>query len=247
MAAIEMKKKYYKSKASFESFPIAPSFSIETTPLNEPLNLKESKKRLIETIWQHEQKRRNGKLHEGYILSASSFDSKKLIGNFAPYKHFLAEYVDPSLKADLNITPVSMSAITFSGENIIIGKRADWVAEYPMRFELAPSGGINNETLDEEGNVDLKAQLIQELEDETGIPKSGVKKVKFFALIKDHLRGSIELVATIELKTITVLSSTNEYSQLISLPKEEIKGFVELHKENFVPLSLELLKLQNLI
>lgn len=229
----------------YQSFPITSHFAIEILEAPSFAEISDSKKRLIDTIWQKEQKRRGGKLYEGRILSALSKTHEKLTGYFVPYKYFLAQLCDPSLKPDLKIVPVSLSGLTVIGDNLIIAKRADWVAEYPEFYELAPSGGVQPP---EEGEaVDLKQQLLGELNDEICIGAKMVKGVKFFALVHDLKADSLEICAEIKVKPYAILSSSPEYQQVMSLPKSEIESFVNAHALEFVPLSVLLLKLRKLL
>lgn len=230
----------------YEAFAISSKFAIHIEPSFSYDDLSDTKRRLIDTIWEKEQKRRNGKLHEGKILSAISFDEASLTGQFVPYKYYLAQLCDPSLKPDLKIVPVSISGVTLIGDEVIVARRAAWVAQYPGRYELAPSGGVRpQEDLEA---LDIKQQLLEELTEEVGIAPSQVKGVKYFTLVHDHKEDGIELCAEIRLKTTSlIISSTKEYPQIMALPCAEVEGFVRQRTEEFVPLSLILLKLKKLI
>lgn len=250
MAQVEMKSKEEDGLQDFGGYgaiAINSKFSVELQPSTSYSFLSDTKKSLIQTLWEQEQKKRDGKLHEGAILSAISYDSRSLVGQFVPYKYFLAQTCDPSLKPDLKIVPVSICGMTLIGDEIIIAKRAPWVTQYPNCYELAPSGGVRPPGRDLDA-VDLKIQLLDELEEEIGMDHSHVKSVKFFSLVHDEKADSIELCAEIRLKpSRLILSSTSEYSQVIAIPCEELDSFVKDHKQDFVPLSLLLLKQKKLI
>jgi hypothetical protein len=230
---------------AYQILKINSKFAIHLTPSSSYDELSSSKKKLIQTIWEQEQKRRGGKLHEGAILSAIAYDNKSLTGQFVPYKYFLAQLFDPSLKRDLKIIPVSLSGITLVGDNLIVAKRAWWVAEYPDCYELAPSGGIRPPNA-EQGFVDMKGQLLSELEDEVGIETSFVKTVRFFSLVRDNKSDGVELLAKIVVKPCAILSSSSEYTQILTVPLCEVESFAEAHAKEFVPLSLEMLRLRKL-
>ncbi len=250
MAQVEMKSVASEEMQSFEGYgthAITSKFLVELQPSTSYSFLPDSKKNLIQTIWDQEQKKRDGKLHEGAILSAVSYDSTSLVGQFVPYKFFLAQMCDPSLKPDLKIVPVSICGMTLIHEDVIIAKRAPWVSQFPNCYELAPSGGVRPPGRDFNA-VDLKAQLLDELEEEIGMGPAHVKSVKFFSLVHDEKADAIELCAEIRLKpSRLILSSTSEYSQVIAVPCQELESFVRDHREDFVPLSLILLKLKKLI
>lgn len=239
-------KMQHSSSRDYQALKINSKFAIHLIPSSSYDELSAAKKRLIQTIWEQEQKRRSGKLHEGAILSAIAYDNKSLTGQFVPYKYFLAQLFDPSLKRDLKIVPVSLSGFTLVGENLIVAKRAWWVAEYPERYELAPSGGIRPPNA-EQGYVDMKGQILSELEDEVGIEPSFVKSVRFFSLVRDNKSDGVELLAKIVVKPTAILSSSREYNQIITVPLTEVENFAESHAKEFVPLSLEMLRLRKLI
>lgn len=242
----KLKEKTPMQAKDYETLKINSKFAIHLLPSSSYDELSQTKKSLIQTIWEQEQRRRGGKLHEGAILSALAYDNKSLTGQFVPYKYFLAQLVDPSLKPDLKIVPVSLSGLTILGDNFILAKRAWWVAEFPDCYELAPSGGIRPPNA-EQGYVDMKAQILSELEDEVGIEASFVKSVRFFSLVRDIRSDSVELLAKIIVKPCAILSSSSEYAQVISIPISETENFVEAHASEFVPLSLELLGLRKII
>jgi hypothetical protein len=250
MAQIQVKKPASKSVKPFlkdyQTTQMNGRFTIDVQPSPSFQELSDVKKRLIQTIWNQEQKRRGGMLHEGAILSAVAYDDKKLTGHFVPYKYFLAQLCDPSLKPDLKIVPVSMSAITLVNDNIVLARRAMWVSQHPDRFELAPAGGVSLPPAGQSG-VDLKEQLLSELVEEVGAERGQVKGVKFFTLIRDLKADAIELCAEIQLKPCTILSSSPEYTQIMTIPLEEITAFAKAHAIDFVPLSLVLLQLRKFI
>lgn len=242
----KLKEKTPMRSKDYHTLKINSKFAIHLTPSSSYDDLSPSKKRLIQTIWEQEQKRRGGKLHEGAILSAIAYDNKSLTGQFVPYKYFLAQLFDPSLKRDLKIIPVSLSGLTQVGDNLIIAKRAWWVAQFPDCYELAPSGGVRPPNADQ-GYVDMKGQLLSELEDEVGIEPSFVKSVSFFSLVRDYKSDGIELIAKILVKPSAILSSSSEYAQVITVPLSEVESFAESHAKEFVPLSLEMLHLRKLM
>jgi isopentenyldiphosphate isomerase len=206
--------------------------------------LSDAKKQLIQTLWNEEGKRKGRTLHEERILSAISYDNKTLVCQFVSSKYFLAQKCDPSLKSDLKIVPVSLNGLTSIADNLLLAKRADWVAEYPDRYELVPSGCVRPSA---DSTIDLKQGLFQRLLDEVGIDRSYIKTVKFFALLRDLKTDAIELCAEIKVKPFAIFSSSSKYSQVMTIASSEIQAFAHKHAAEFVPLSLKLLKLKKWI
>lgn len=250
MAQIEVKESALDRLKTFgdhEAHDISSKFSIYLKPSVSYLELTDAKRRLINTIWDKEQQRREKKLHEGLILSAISYDTHGLYGQFVPYRYYLAQICDPSLKTDLKIVPVSINGMTYVGENLIVAKRACWVTQHPKKYELAPSGGVHPPPPNLH-RVDIKGQLLEELIEEIGIVHNEVKSIKYFSLIRDRKEDLIEICAEIRLKSPTVtLASSSEYPQIMTIPCQELEAFIKNHHEEFVPLSLTLLKVKKII
>lgn len=224
--------------------PIAKQFFISTQEMSSHSTLSDQKNRHIHSLWELEQKRLGGKLHEGRILSAIACDNKALTGQFVSYKLLLAQRRDYSLKSDLKIVPVGVCGLTWVGNDLLVGKRADWLPEYPDHYELAPAGYIRPPC---EGEVDLKQEILERLLDELHTDSQQVKSINFYALVRDLKMDAVLLCSEIKLKPVAILSSSDTYSQVLTIPAQEIPLFLEAHKAEFVPLSLQLLRMRKLI
>jgi len=231
--------------SDYQTIEIKNQFKVELSSRQRKIRLSDEKVALIEKIWQQELKLKAA-LYNGQMLSALSYDSKNLIGTFLPYKLFLAQLRKPALKSVLKIAPVSISGLTLLGENVVIGKRAHFVTQFPNCYELAPSGGIEKEfVVDHE--VDLAGQIKKELFEEIGVDAKKVKTIRFFALVHDKKTDVIDLCALIKIQPFVIQSRLEEYSQIMTIPKKELPQFVKQYKEDFVPLSILILQLKRFI
>lgn len=247
MFKVELKKSRSKPKtlmSHFDAFTIKNKFEVEVIEAKKTVQLSDSDLSLVEKIWQNEQKKR--RLFDGELLNAHSYDQNRLEGAFIPYKLFIAQLAEPSLKSTLKIVPVSVSGLTLLGKNVIIGKRSSNVTQFPGFYELAPSGGVGRDFI-QENRIDIRKQFQQELEEEIGIPAKKVKGFKLFALVHDHQLDLIDICAEIKVKPSALQTISREYSQIMTIPCEELPAFLEQNKEQFVPLSLLLLKLRKFI
>lgn len=235
-----------REEKSYQTLDISSRFKVEVSHPRLFSRLSDAKRKLIDAIWEKEQKRRGGLLHEGVIFSVDSMDKKGLKGSFVPYKYYLAQLCDPSLKADLKITPASVTGITYSQDHVILAKRAFWVAEAPGSYELAPSGGIQKPE-DGSEKINIREQLLKELFEEIGVRKSSVQTLKFFALVHDLENDAVELVAKVFLKPSVLYSTTPEYTQIFSVPITELQEFASKRKGEILPLSLFLLRFLKLV
>ncbi|MGK5595065.1 MAG: hypothetical protein ACSNEK_06885 [Parachlamydiaceae bacterium] len=229
---------------SYQTLKIKSQYRVEVVDPLEELQLSDDVEEHIERIWRNELVNRN--LFNGSLLSALAYNKDQLTGIFVPYKYFIAQLRDPSLKPILNITPVSISGMTLFEDHVIFAKRSSYVTQLPHCYELAPSGSIDNEFL--EGNqINLVEQIKKELFEEVGIEPKRVKTIKFFALIYDEAVQSIDLCAEIKVLPYSLNSHSWEYSQVITIPKNELVEFTTLSEVKFVPLSLLMLEQRKLL
>lgn len=229
---------------SYQTLKIKSQYKVEVVDPLEEWQLSDEVQAHIERIWRAELVTRN--LFNGSLLSALAYNKDQLTGIFVPYKYFIAQLRDPSLRSILKITPVSISGMTLFEDHVIFAKRSPYVTQFPHCYELAPSGSIDNEFL-EGSQINLAEQIKKELYEEVGIEPKRVKTIKFFALIYDEGLQSIDLCAEIKAVPYSLHSHSWEYSQVITIPKSELAGFTKLDEARFVPLSLLMLEQRKLL
>jgi len=140
--------------------------------------------RRVEEIWQEEAGRRSG-LTNGQILCASRVDKGVVTGHFVDYRVFIARERDPELRRLLAIEPVGVSGVVLiPGGSVVVGKRASHVTQHPGRWELIPSGGLDEEP-GSDGRVNALATLLRELEEELGVTPEHVAEVHPIGLLRD--------------------------------------------------------------
>lgn len=199
------------------------TFSVEHKQTS--LDYDDETKKRIETIWKEEQKHRS--LFNGAIISLSHMtiidDGVKIVAQTIAYKEFLATLRDPAI--DLTIAPLAVSGIIIDNEgHTLIAKRGN-LTEYPHHWEFAPAGSIDASCCDK-GSVDVNAQIMQELKEETGIDETMVDTVTPFALIYDRQHSVYDICMQIRLKSslseALLFKGNSEYDQFRILPIQEV-------------------------
>lgn len=154
----------------------------------------------ISRIWENECRKRPltdgeilcyaGHRTNGGMLEVDVFISK--------YRYFLARFQDQSIP--VRVTPLGISGLLLDSEGKTLAARRTEVTEYPGQLELVPSGGmdVTNVIL---GRADFELQILEELEEETGICGSAVTQVSAFCLIGDAVHGVMDLGCVITLGT----------------------------------------------
>lgn len=232
----------------YQTLFFSDDFSFNLIQSTRKKELSDAASQAVEEIWEHEQKNRTGSLFNGQVLSLVSLDRQGLQAEFVEYKHYLASLRKPKLRSVLGVKPLSLSCLTRSMGSVLMARRAKGVAQYPLWYELAPSGGIGPEAAKGD-KLDVAGQALRELTEETGISKKSVLKVHPFSLVFDDQTGLYEICLEIELNPQILkepLPPTEEYQDLQWLTPADLTGFIEANRKRIVPLSIYLLELHNL-
>ncbi len=197
----------------------------------------------IEAVWAKEQQKQP-KIFNGKILSALTLENNRLTGAFVDYKIYVAQMRRPDLYPFLKVNPVTISGITISGDYILMGQRSENVL-YPLYHELAPSGGLDPNSLIN-NKIDVRKQFELELHEETGIAPMQVRWIEPFALIIDPKTHTHEICAKISLDSTPLPDlhyPNQEYQNLVWVPQNHLPHFIaNHHPDNFIELSLFLIQ-----
>ena len=195
----------------------------------------------VEMAWQLEKDKRQGQVFDGNILRLASLEPGKLIGEYVPYKTYVAQLIDTQLKEELAICPVGVSGIVLSPKSVLLGERSSVVTLYPNYYELAPSGSISIDSLGIDGTVDFRMQLLVELFEETRIPPDKPTELFPFALTKDTSNLTLDICCLLRVEEELSLHLNDEYPSLSWVPFENVETFVNEHSDKIVPTSLAIL------
>lgn len=228
----------------YQTFKLTPQFHLEVAKSPRGFTLSDYDKARVEMLWQEELMVRSSDLYNGQLLNFVSLDGMRLLGEFVEYKFYLAQLRDPALQPLLQIAPICISGLTFSGNKVLIGRRSKTVMQDRDHFEAVPSGGIDPHS--QRGDlIDISEQFQRELWEETGISVTEIRNIQPFLLAYDPSTHLYEICASIEVNYTVVLEPrkpTAEYGEFIWVPKAEMKAFVAKHSSECVPFSLYLLQ-----
>ena len=233
----------------YQTFKFPPQLHIIAVPYAEKRKLSDDLQNAVEKIWQNELKRNPNKLYNGQIFSMISWDQHQLMGAFVEYKLYLAQLKAPKLATDLNIHPLSISGITRFGDCILLAQRSEHVSQYPLHYELAPSGGIDPRSLVDD-HIDLNKQFALELQEETGFLPEEIQDIRPFSLICDKVSKVTEICADIILGSDArqeMNHPVDEYIQFFWVQESDLPKFISQHRAEFVPLTLHMLQIKQLI
>lgn len=222
----------------YQTFSLGPNFRIvvDRTP---HFSLSDDERRLVEEIWQEEQRRKGSHLFNGRILCYSSHDTDQLVGYFIDYKDYIAVRQRPALREKMPINLLGASGLTIASASVLWGKRASFVTAYPGYYECAPSGGLNPEMVHHEAfSPHLPFEM--ELLEETGLAKESIKKISVRSLVHDSNTNLYELVGMIELDEAVLnqkMKGSHEYDELLWIEISNLPAFFASQKEKILPMS----------
>ncbi len=230
-------------------WPVTPGFRIILRDEPPPVLSAEIEVRVMD-IWQEE--RRREELVDGTMLSHWAFRDGSLQCRRETYRRFVAVRRDPSLLDLLDVRPIGVTGVLRVAGCVVFGWRSGSVTQYPGCLELVPSGGLGEAPLSADGTVDAAGQLLDELEEETGLPRSIVSVAKPFALVLDVAEQVYDVGFEIEAKVGSQeveakLQPGGEYAGFEVVPLTALERFLAAERDRIVPVSLALLEALGLL
>jgi len=120
----------------------------------------------IEAIWQETRQKHPG-LYNGRVFCLSDLTENTLPGFWCEYRWVLAQMRSPELAAQLRLRSLAVTALLICPEGVVLGRRNPKSLYLPGYWQGVPAGSVEARPGDE--TIDLKAQLLAELEEEIGL------------------------------------------------------------------------------
>lgn len=229
--------------AVFTALPL--SNGLQCIAKNGPWQPSADLERQVGVIWDEESRRLGQVLFDGIIFSAAEYSSEHILGSWIRYRYALAGYKNPELGRELGVLPVAVNGISLLNDQILLGRRSNKVAAFPGKWELAPSGGIDERDCQAKVNVSYVKALYRELQEETGLEANTVEQALPWRLVEDRQVNTLELCMKLYLSptaTDYFHPTSSEYSEFCWLHQAQIGDFLLQHQAAVVPLAEYLLK-----
>lgn len=231
----------FSAETSIEVMSNAPHFG---TDLNQR----------IQDIWDAEQVNRGGLLFDGQLFSVDHVSESQIIGRFVPYRSLIAQRVDPSLFEALRVRPLAVSGLLRCASGIVFGLRGDGLTQDGSMWELAPSGGVDGDSVNGDGDVDLIRQIGVELSEELGLSMSQMTDMHPFCLIEDtdsHVFDvGLELCTDLDEDDVRAAyenKASDEYEALNFVREDEVADFINRQVQDVLSVSRLLLQTRGLL
>jgi hypothetical protein len=138
----------------------------------------------VSEIWDMEQTRLGGVLFNGRVFSADTITPNLVTGHWTEYRRIVAQLRRPELHAGLGIRPLAVGGIILGPDGLIFGRRQPQAVYQAGEWQLPPAGNVDRTCERPNGEVDVVAMLLTELEEELGISQSQVHSPRPMAIVE---------------------------------------------------------------
>lgn len=207
------------------TFPLVAPLTIEIEPTPTPEENDPALRARLEHFWTTEKAARGDRLFEGPVFQLARWSTSKLTLWPRTYRHLLARHRVPELAAALGSSFVGVTGLLTYGDNVLMGRRAAYLAADPGRWELAPSGTLCR--------PDPLGVLSDELREELGLAPETVEPPEPFALVLDASSGIAHVClriasrldpAAVEARQRTL--ATDEYAEVRWVHRAALPDFL---------------------
>lgn len=191
-------------------------------------------------------------LYNDLLFVVDSFSVKEgeifITGAYIEYKYYYAQRKG----FEIGINSLGVSGLILlkhkSKEHLVFAKRSEDVTSYPGYYELIPSGGIDADGLQPDGNIDYQKVLRKEFVEETGVDVSYIQNIYAIGLIHDSFESVYDICCVVETSVdysvmLNSIQSSREYYAPELIPLDSAKDFIDTHKESIVPTSKAFIEL----
>ena len=216
--------------------------TLEITVQREAPRLPSALEAEIDRLWQSAQERLSGALFNGRVFSADTVTAQHIAGHFTEFRRIVAQMARSELYAELGLRPLAVNGIVRLSNGILLGRRSPRTAYQAGMWQLPPAGSIDLGAADTNGRIDLTAQLLKELAEETGITAER-SAVGAPLCIVEHPRShvlDIGIPLVISLDGETALTrhrnlANGEYDPLQVIPEAELAARLSALGSALVP------------
>jgi 8-oxo-dGTP pyrophosphatase MutT (NUDIX family) len=156
--------------AEWEAIDVAPDLQVRA--VREMPALAEPIEREVDAIWRAACAA-IPTLFNGRVFCAETIDRQLISGHWTEYRRILAQFRKPALHEVLQVRGLAVCGILRCPGGTVFGRRQSRAVYQPGSWSLPPAGNVDDGAV-REGAIDLRGQLLRELEEELGLLPSQV-------------------------------------------------------------------------
>lgn len=212
-------------------YPARARFTVKTQTASDVLNLDTRMHRVADAFWR-KSKSKDDKLFDGNALVVSNEKPPyNFTGSFVPFRYV---YYQLKKKKYLGIMPCGVTGIVKHKEKLVVMRRGREGA-YQGIYEFAPSGVIDSGALVGKNRVDIKKQLLRELQEELSISASSVRSLSFYCLVLDIAYHVLDVVYLVTLKDNARPAMGYEHTEINMFSLAKLRRVVLQNSNKFFP------------
>jgi len=208
--------------------------------------------REVERLWQVAARRvaagGAGSMFNGRVFSADAITPHCVTGHLTEYRRVIAQIERPELFATLGLRALAVCGVLCCAGGVVLGQRHRAAVYQPGMWQTAPAGSVDAEAVAADGTVDLRRQLLSELQEELGLSSAATGTPRPLCIIEhpaNHV-ADLGLALTSYLNAEAILAAhrntgNGEYEQVVVVPGTELSAFLAKRGEKLAPSAAEFL------
>jgi 8-oxo-dGTP pyrophosphatase MutT (NUDIX family) len=187
-------------------------------------------------------------MFNGQVFSADAITPYLVTGHLTEYRRTVAQMERPELFAELGVRSLAVCGVLCCAEGVVVGRRHRAAVYQAGMWQLPPAGSVDAAAVGQDGVVDLRRQLLRELQEELGLPAEDVEEPRPLCIVEhpgSHV-SDLGLALVTRLSAEAVLEAhrrdgNTEYEQMRIVPEASLAAFLAEVGENLVPPAREFL------
>ena len=182
----------------------------------------------VARLWQAARAARP-KIFNGAIFSADEFTPEVIRGHWSEFRRSLAQIERPELYEELRVRSLAVNGVIRCAAGVLIGRRNARAVYQAGQWQLPPAGSLDRSAENADGSIDVRRQLLSELEEELGIAAAEIGAITPLCLVEHpgtHVTDfGMEMRTTLDAAALLAAhaaSGNTEYEEMHVLPPARI-------------------------
>jgi hypothetical protein len=206
----------------------------------------------VELLWQAASRRAAaggaGLLFNGLVFSADTITPHVVTGHLTEFRRSVAQMENPEMFAALGVRSFAVCGVLRCADGVVVGRRHRGAIYQAGMWQLAPAGSVDAGAVGADGVVDLRHQLLDELQEELGLSPDMVGEPRPLCIVEhpgSHV-SDLGLALSTDLTAEAVLAAHRaggnaEYQEMRVVPESQLAAFLAEVGEALVPPAWEFL------
>jgi hypothetical protein len=167
------------------------------------------------------------------VFSVDRFADDLITGHFTEFRRIVAQMEEPVLFAELGVRPLAVCGVMRCADGVVIGRRHRGAVYQAGMWQLPPAGSVDAGSVDADGAIDLRRQLLGELQEEMGLSAATVEGPKPLCIVEhpgSHVSDfGLALVTKLSAEAVLAAYQTGgngEYEQIRVIAEAEVPAFL---------------------